>query len=44
MRIYIVVEQWPHREVACFLTLEDAQAFLRVAPLALPLVISREKS
>ena len=41
-RVYIVVEQWPFQEIACFRSLADAEAF-RVAAthLALPITISR---
>jgi hypothetical protein len=43
MTIYIVVEQYPHREVASFKTLEDAQEFmLSSRNLALPIIVTRE--
>jgi hypothetical protein len=40
MTVYVVVEQWPYREVACFRTLEDAENFKRNCTLAIPIIIS----
>ena len=43
-RVYVVVEQWPHREVAEFASLDEANAFIKGKAdiLNLPLIVSRE--
>jgi len=39
MRHYIVIEQWPYREVVCFTVLQDAVDYFRTCGLALPLIV-----
>lgn len=43
MVIYSVYEQWPHREIACFLTLEDARAYMvsanRYGTISMPIIV-----
>lgn len=43
-RVYVVVEQWPHREVATFASLDEANAFIKAKAdiLNLPLIVSKE--
>lgn len=45
MTYYIVISQWPHREIACFGTLRDAQIFLvseHGYKLAYPIIVSQK--